>query len=69
MENQNPTNKIVANNSDENETVSKIIEKNAPIPKKVVKPPKIEDKPFEEFVNKHFIPDLKSSIDKNLSSI
>ena len=28
-------------------------------PKKSVKPPKIEDKPFEEFISKHFIPDLK----------
>ena len=32
------------------------------IPKKPLKPPKIEDKPFEEFINSHFIPGLKSSI-------
>ena len=33
-------------------------------PKKPVKPPKLEDKPFEEFINKHFIPGLKSSIEE-----
>ena len=32
-------------------------------PKKPVKPPKIEDKPFDEFITKHLIPDLKSSIE------
>tara|TARA_Y100000589_G_scaffold281947_1_gene279174 strand:- start:23 stop:574 length:552 start_codon:yes stop_codon:yes gene_type:complete len=32
-------------------------------PKKPVKPPKIEDKPFEEFITKHLVPDLKSSIE------
>tara|TARA_B100000700_G_scaffold329369_1_gene450769 strand:+ start:1831 stop:2310 length:480 start_codon:yes stop_codon:yes gene_type:complete len=38
--------------------------------KKPVKPPKIEDKPFEEFVIKHLIPGLKSSIeDKGISVI
>ena len=31
-------------------------------PKKPVKPPKLEDKPFEEFILKHLIPELKSSI-------
>ena len=34
------------------------------IPKKPLKPPKLEDKPFEEFINKHLIPGLKSSIEK-----
>ena len=34
-----------------------------PTPKKPVKPPKLEDKPFEEFICKHFIPGLKSSIE------
>ena len=33
------------------------------LPKKPVKPPKIEDKPFEEFITKHLVPDLKSSIE------
>ena len=32
-------------------------------PKKPVKPPKIEDKPFEEFITKHLVPDLKKSIE------
>ena len=32
------------------------------IPKKAVKPPKIEDKPFHEFINNYFIPGLKKSI-------
>ena len=35
-----------------------------PIPKKTAKPPKIEDKPFEEFIENHLIPDLKASIEK-----
>ena len=35
---------------------------NITTPKKVAKPPKIEDKPFEEFVSNYFIPGLKKSI-------
>ncbi len=36
---------------------------NNPItPKKPPKPPKLEDKPFEEFINNFFIPGLKKSI-------
>ena len=27
-----------------------------------IKPPKPEDKPFQEFINNHFIPDLKKAI-------
>ena len=34
------------------------------IPKKPVKPPKLEDKPFKEFISNHLIPGLKSSIEK-----
>ena len=33
------------------------------ISNKPVKPPKLEDKPFEEFIHKHLIPGLKSSIE------
>ena len=33
------------------------------IPKKPAKPPKLEDKPFDEFINNHLIPGLKSSIE------
>ena len=32
------------------------------IPKKNIKPPKLEDKPFNEFITKYFIPGLKKSI-------
>ena len=31
-------------------------------PKKTIKPPKLEEKPFEEFITKYFIPGLKKSI-------
>ena len=37
-------------------------------PSKPIKPPKLEDKPFEEFINQYFIPGLKKSIlDKGTS--
>ncbi len=32
------------------------------IPKKPVKAPKLEDKPFDEFINNYFVPGLKKSI-------
>ena len=35
-----------------------------PVTKKPVKPPKLEDKPFDEFINKYLIPKLKSSIEE-----
>ena len=38
-------------------------------PKKPVKPPKLEDKPFKEFINCHFIPGLKSSIEEKGSLV
>ena len=34
-----------------------------PPPQKPVKPPKLEDKPFDEFILNHLIPGLKSSIE------
>ena len=40
-----------------------------PIPKKPVKPPKVEEKPFEEFINDHLIPKLKSSIEDKGTSV
>tara|TARA_Y100001968_G_scaffold96905_1_gene86907 strand:- start:1323 stop:1874 length:552 start_codon:yes stop_codon:yes gene_type:complete len=43
------------------DTQKKVVKTNPP--NKPVKPPKIEDKPFEEFITKHLIPDLKSSIE------
>ena len=33
-------------------------------PKKPIKPPKLEDKAFNEFITNHFIPGLKSSIEE-----
>ncbi len=33
------------------------------IPKKAVKPPKLEDKPFKEFITNYLIPGLKTSIE------
>lgn len=33
-------------------------------PKKKIKPPKLEDKPFTEFINEHLIPSLESSLSK-----
>ena len=38
-------------------------------PKKTVKPPKLEDKPFEEFISKYLIPGLKSSIEDKGTSV
>ena len=34
------------------------------IPKKPLKPPKLEEKPFEEFICDNFIPGIKSSIEE-----
>ena len=65
MENSKPTNEIKSNNE-----VSKVVSETPPIaeaasiPKKPEKPPKLEDKPFKEFINNHFIPELKISIQK-----
>ena len=38
-------------------------------PKKPVKPPKIEDKPFDEFIKNHFIPEIKSAIEYRGTSV
>ena len=35
-----------------------------PNPKKPIKPPKLEDKPFDDFISNHLIPGLKSSIEE-----
>ena len=55
MENSKPS--IESNTKSEIST-----DKNPSIPKKPVKPPKIEDKPFDEFISNYFIPTLKKSI-------
>ncbi|AIQ97153.1 DUF2996 domain-containing protein [Prochlorococcus sp. MIT 0801] len=44
--------------------ISSSINKNAPgISKKPAKPPKLEDKPFKDFISNHLIPRLKESIE------
>ena len=40
-----------------------------PTPKKTEKPPKLEDKPFHEFINNHLIPELVKSIEKTGTSV
>ena len=55
MEKINDSKKVEAN------TEAKNLEK-PPTQKKIIKPPKIEDKPFDEFINNYFIPGLKKSI-------
>ena len=70
MENQKPTNKIESNN--EVSKVGKLPGSNVEvpdIPKKPIKPPKLEDKPFEEFISKHLIPGIKSSIEEKGISV
>ena len=70
MENKKPTNKIESTNE-----VTKVVSLNESnredpsISKKPVKPPKIEDKPFEEFISLHLIPGLKSSIEEKGISV
>tara|TARA_Y100001968_G_C19215138_1_gene646792 strand:- start:318 stop:773 length:456 start_codon:yes stop_codon:yes gene_type:complete len=55
MENSNQKQDVITNGESLNES--------EPVkPKKPNKPPKIEDKPFYEFITNHFIPDLKDSI-------
>jgi len=57
MEDQIPSSKI-----DSNKELTKA--ESLSIPKKPLKPPKLEDKPFDEFINNHFIPSLKKSIEE-----
>ena len=65
MENKKPTNKVESKNEITNvESTSGSKLEGTTIPKKPVKPPKVEDKPFEEFIIKHFIPGLKTSIEQ-----
>ena len=55
MNDQNPTNNL--------ESKADISNVDKPsLPKKTPKPPKLEDKPFNEFINEDFIPGLKKSI-------
>ncbi len=54
---ENPKSSNDLNTKNEISTLEK-----SSIPKKTIKPPKIEDKPFEEFIENYFIPGLKKSI-------
>tara|TARA_Y100001968_G_scaffold316298_1_gene343948 strand:+ start:1831 stop:2334 length:504 start_codon:yes stop_codon:yes gene_type:complete len=71
MENPTPSNEFKLKNELENEESSpnkspKLVPDEKPtvppISKKPLKPPKLEDKPFDEFICNHFIPGLKTSI-------
>ena len=55
MEKQTPEIGLNSDNKDSN------IDKTE-ISKKPIKPPKLEDKPFNEFITNHFIPSLKKAI-------
>ncbi len=64
---EKPYSSVVNNNQSDN--VSRIqsndssnIDVTPIISQKPTKPPKLEDKPFDEFISKHLIPDLKKSI-------
>ena len=59
-----PIIKKESNHLNKSESGSNINTEVRAIPKKPVKPPKLEDKPFEEFVINHFIPQLKTSIEE-----
>ena len=70
MENKKQTNKIESNNeATKVESTSGSKGEGSTIPPKPVKPPKVEDKPFEEFIIKHFIPGLKTSIEQTGISV
>ena len=62
MEKTNPS-------SEESTKLKEAIIDPKPIPKKPVKPPKIEDKPFVEFITEYFIPGLKESLQSKGSEI
>ena len=49
---------------DNKENSSEIKSDPPPIPKKPAKPPKLEEKPFEDFITNHLIPGLKSTIEE-----
>tara|TARA_B100000965_G_scaffold394555_1_gene406930 strand:- start:3615 stop:4070 length:456 start_codon:yes stop_codon:yes gene_type:complete len=56
-----------SNNSDKKNEVTNVVQPETP--KKTVKPPKLEDKPFDEFIKDHFIPGLEKSIQKKGSIV
>ena len=52
-----------SNTLDMPEKSSQVKSESPATPKKAVKPPKIEDKPFKEFISNYLIPGLKTSIE------
>ena len=52
-----------SNTLDMPEKSSQVKSESPAIPKKAVKPPKLEDKPFKEFISNYLIPGLKTSIE------
>ena len=52
------------NTDSSNPDIKKLVtnEINSVAPKKTPKPPKLEDKPFDDFISNYFIPGLKKSI-------
>ena len=52
-----------SNTLDMPEKSSQVKSESPVIPKKAVKPPKLEDKPFKEFISNYLIPGLKTSIE------
>ncbi len=64
MSNGAPIIKKDSNDLNKSETATVNNKDISALPKKPVKPPKLEDKPFAEFVNNHFLPQLKASIEE-----
>ncbi len=64
-----PEKKTNANLVEKTEKLFDNQDKSTSISKKPVKPPKLEDKPFEEFICMHLIPGLKSAIEEKGTSV
>ena len=60
---QQPAEKTV-DKSAENKPVAKAGTDKKPAAKKKAKPPKLEDKPFNEFMEQHYLPGLKAAMAK-----
>ena len=70
MENSKPSNEIISKDKVSQETPASVSSsENTPIKQKSAKPPKLEDKPFNEFINNHLIPELKASIENNFNIV
>ncbi len=61
---------MTENTNDNNKEKISLQEKSdTPIVQKKIKPPKIEDKPFKEFIEDHLIPTLSKSLQKHKVNI